>query len=112
MSKLEDLIAELCPDGVEYKELMYIVNNIFSGNNKSRNDRGKYPVYGSTGIIAHTDHFVYDTPLILIARVGAYAGQVNIANGQYDVSDNTLILNINSKRISIQISLITNPLFL
>ena len=28
MSKLEDLIAELCPDGVEYKELMYIVNNI------------------------------------------------------------------------------------
>lgn len=52
MSKLQELIKELCPDGVEFKKLEEVCE-IFSGKNKQKKEQGKYPVYGSTGIIAY-----------------------------------------------------------
>lgn len=67
---------------------------IKSGKNKNRSVEGIYPIYGSTGIIAFSDSFVYDKKQMLIARVGANAGFVHIADGKYDVSDNTLIFDI------------------
>ena len=57
----------------------------------------KYPVYGSTGIISTTNIPVYSKEQILIARVGANAGFVHIANGEYDVSDNTLIVDLKDR---------------
>ena len=78
---------------VELKELEQSGVNIFSGKNKKRDDKGKYNVYGSTGIIGKTNNYIYDKEQILIARVGS-AGFVNIAKGKYDVSDNTLIVQI------------------
>ncbi|MDE5598505.1 MAG: restriction endonuclease subunit S [Lachnospiraceae bacterium] len=71
-----------------------IVVSISSGNNKERLYEGEFPVFGSTGIIAKTNTAVYDHEQILIARVGANAGYVHIARGQYDVSDNTLIIDV------------------
>ena len=70
------------------------VCNIYSGKNKTKNAKGLYPVYGSTGIIAYCDKYVYNARQILIARVGGNAGYIHIANGKYDVSDNTLIIDI------------------
>ena len=71
-----------------------VTNGISSGKNKERLDDGKYPVYGSTGIISQTNTPVYDWQQILVARVGANAGFVHLAEGQYDVSDNTLIVDV------------------
>lgn len=93
MSKLQELIRELCPDGVEFRKLGEVCK-IFSGKNKQKKEQGKYPVYGSTGIIAYCDNYQYDKKQILIARVGANAGFIHIANGRYDVSDNTLIVDV------------------
>ena len=93
MSKLQELIKELCPDGVEFKKLEEVCE-IFSGKNKKKKEQGKYPVYGSTGIIAYCDNYQYDKEQLLIARVGANAGFIHIANGKYDVSDNTLIVDV------------------
>lgn len=73
------------------------IAEISSGKNRNKNDIGTYPVYGSTGIIAYSENFIYATPQILIARVGANAGFVHIAIGKYDVSDNTLILSIKDR---------------
>ena len=82
-------------DDVEYRKISDILT-IKSGNNKIKKQEGKYPVYGSTGIIAYSDDYVFNEPNILIARVGVNAGYIHIANGLYDVSDNTLIVtNIN-----------------
>lgn len=81
-------------NGVERKTLQDISNGITSGKNKEKLRDGLYPVYGSTGIIASTNSFAYNHTQILIARVGANAGYVHIAEGEYDVSDNTLILNL------------------
>lgn len=71
-----------------------VAESISSGKNKDRLDEGDYPVYGSTGIIAKTNSPVYDREQILVARVGANAGYVHLAEGQYDVSDNTLIVDV------------------
>ena len=75
------------------------LGKISSGKNKQKKNEGEYPVYGSTGIIAFCDEFKYDKPLILVARVGANAGYTHIASGQYDVSDNTLIIDLDKKDV-------------
>jgi type I restriction enzyme S subunit len=71
-----------------------VCNSISSGKAKTKENEGLYPVYGSTGIIARTDTSVYKKDNILVARVGANAGYTHIASGEYDVSDNTLIVDI------------------
>lgn len=81
-------------EGVEMKTLREVVKKISSGKNNSKNTEGKYPVFGSTGIIAYSDIFVYEKPLILVARVGANAGFVHLSYGKYDVTDNTLIVDV------------------
>ncbi|MCA9767176.1 MAG: restriction endonuclease subunit S, partial [Carnobacterium sp.] len=75
---------------VEWKKLEDVCEKISSGKNKFKSELGLYPVFGSTGIIGRTDAKVYSKEQILVARVGANAGRVNIAKGEYDVSDNTL----------------------
>lgn len=81
-------------EGVEMKMLGEISKKISSGKNKTRNIQGLYPVFGSTGIIAYCDEFVFDKPLILVARVGANAGYVHLSYGKYDVTDNTLFIEL------------------
>ena len=73
------------------------IAKISSGKNRNKSDVGTFPVYGSTGIIAYCENFIYAAPQILIARVGANAGFVHIAVGKYDVSDNTLIVSIEDR---------------
>ncbi|MDR0892607.1 MAG: restriction endonuclease subunit S [Mediterranea sp.] len=76
----------------EEKTLDNLCYDISSGRNSIRKSDGQYKVYGSTGIIGYCDKYIYDTPMILVARVGANAGKINKAFGQYDVSDNTLMV--------------------
>lgn len=71
-----------------------VCNSICSGKNRIKNPNGKYPVFGSTGIISYCDNYAFDKTQILVARVGANAGYVQIADNKYDVSDNTLIIDV------------------
>ena len=70
MSRLDELIAKLCPDGVEYKELHEILT-IKNGRDYKQFGVGNIPVYGSGGIMTYIDHFVYDKPSVLIPRKGS-----------------------------------------
>ncbi|VVO71390.1 hypothetical protein PS870_01315 [Pseudomonas fluorescens] len=87
-----DQLLSFEEDEVKWESLEDACENISSGKNKDKSDVGLYPVYGSTGIIGRTNSKVYERDQILVARVGANAGRVNIAQGEYDVSDNTLII--------------------
>ena len=82
----------IIPENWEVKRLEEICDNIISGSNKEKLASGLYPVFGSTGIIGYSNKYVYDHPLILVARVGANAGLINKSFGKYDVSDNTLMI--------------------
>lgn len=70
MSRLEDLIQQFCPGGVEYKELRQILTIKNGGDYKSFGI-GDVPVYGSGGIMTYVDRFAYDKPSVLIPRKGS-----------------------------------------
>lgn len=69
-----------------------LVSSIASGRNKSRSPEGNIPVYGSTGLLGYTNRVAYSGDMLLIARVGANAGLVNAVGGEFDVSDNTIVV--------------------
>ncbi|ANB92270.1 hypothetical protein MOVS_10150 [Moraxella ovis] len=77
---------------VEWKGLGEVAKKIYSGKNKEKTANGIYSIYGSTGIIGKTNIKAHEGEKILVARVGANAGFVHIAQGEYDVSDNTLVI--------------------
>lgn len=87
----KELFSNLNAHKISMKD---VCNNVFSGKSKDRLSDGVYPIYGSTGIISTTNTPTYSKEQILIARVGANAGFVQIAIGNYDVSDNTLIVDL------------------
>jgi len=99
MSKNNELIPELRFPEFENdeiwaeNELNDFCFNISSGKDKIQND-GAFDLYGSTGIIGKTENADYDGDFILVARVGANAGSLNRANGQFCVTDNTLVVNL------------------
>lgn len=80
MSRLDELIQELCPDGVEYKEIKDIANvSIGEFVHKSKqNPNAEYPVFN--GGITNTgfyDEFNRTANKIIISARGANAGFVN-----------------------------------
>ncbi|MFA4838547.1 MAG: restriction endonuclease subunit S [Candidatus Neomarinimicrobiota bacterium] len=52
---------------------------------------GKYPVYGSNGIIGGCDEYKEQNGIIL-GRVGAYCGSVSYYPGKFWASDNTIVV--------------------
>ncbi|MDE6427083.1 MAG: restriction endonuclease subunit S [Ruminococcus sp.] len=70
MSELHRLIKDLCPDGVEYKELHEFLT-IKNGSDYKKFGNGDIPVYGSGGIIAYIDKFAFNKPSVLIPRKGS-----------------------------------------
>ncbi|MBX3421535.1 MAG: restriction endonuclease subunit S [Pirellulaceae bacterium] len=67
--------------------------NVSSGKD-ARDSDGAFDLYGSTGVIGKTAKASYDTPHILVARVGANAGYLTKASGQFGVTDNTLVIKL------------------
>lgn len=103
MSKLEELINKLCPDGVEYKK-MSEVSEISIGefvHKNKQHENAKYPVYnGGTSNTGYYDEFNRTENKIIISARGANAGYVNrvftkfwSGNSCYTVGVNEHFLN-------------------
>ena len=87
--------AGVIPDDWEISHLEKFTKVVISGKSKKSNEYGTYPVYGSTGVIGYTKFPEYEGEAILVARVGANAGKLNIVSGLYGVTDNTIIIRLN-----------------
>lgn len=70
MSRLDELIKELCPNGVEYKPLEAFLK-IKNGSDYKAFGEGEIPVYGSGGVMTYIDRAIYDKPTVLIPRKGS-----------------------------------------
>ena len=80
MSKLNDLIKELCPNGVEYKKLGDVCAVVTGDQiNKSLlTDNGEYPVYnGGMAPSGYWNDYNAESDTIIISQGGASAGYVN-----------------------------------
>ena len=70
MSRLAELIEELCPDGVEYRPLSELVR-IRNGCDYKTLSPGSVPVYGSGGVMTHVSEALGEGPTVLIPRKGS-----------------------------------------
>ena len=73
-----------------FELLDIIAPNITSG--KSKPSLGEYNLYGSTGVIGKTANADYSGDMLLVARVGANAGSLQLVNENCGITDNTLII--------------------
>ena len=105
MSRIEQLIAELCPDGGEFKELGE-VGNLFIGSfvkKTEQNDNYEWPVYkGGISPTGYYNNFNSNKNSVVLSARGANCGFVNYltvdfwaGNSCYVIKD--LSYDVNSK---------------
>lgn len=101
MSKIDDLIAELCPDGVESKDLgdcVEILDNLRKPVSKDKRTEGVYPYYGANGIQGYVDGYIFDGTYLLMGEDGSVIKKdktpiLNWASGKIWVNNHAHILS-------------------
>jgi type I restriction enzyme, S subunit len=73
----------------------------YSGKSIRPGGKGRYPVYGSNGVIGASDAYRFDDGII-IGRVGAYCGSLAYCRGKFWASDNTIVAKPKVDRSSVQ----------
>jgi len=80
------------------KRIASIASGFAPPENFDRSE-GKYPVYGSNGLIGFCDEFLLSEETLAVGRVGA-SGQINVIPPRSWVSDNALLLrDLNEKAL-------------
>ena len=98
MSKLDELIKELCSNGVEYKELKDLCE-IKTGklNANEMEENGIYPFFTCDEIPYKINKYAFDNEAILISGNGSKVGHINYYKGKFNAYQRTyVLLNFNS----------------
>lgn len=80
MSKLQELIKELCPDGVEFRKLGEVCEILDSKRQpiaKGKRIPGKYPYYGANGVQDYVDNYIFDGVFLLVGEDGSVINKDN-----------------------------------
>ena len=103
MNKIEKLIKEFCPDGVEWKKLGEVCN-ISTGklNANVKIENGKYPFFTCNEIPSKIDTYSFDTTAILLSGNGSRIGHVNLYSGKFDAYQRTYVIEISEENIDIK----------
>jgi len=65
--------------------------NFFNGQAPPKDNDGQFPIYGSNGRIGYSKSFNHENGIIL-GRVGAYCGSVEVSHEKFWASDNTIVI--------------------
>ena len=109
MSKIDELIAELCPDGVEYRRVGDIAN-ISRGKVMSKDflkeNAGEYPVYSSQteneGKLGSITTYMYNGEYLTWTTDGANAGTVFFRSGKFSVTNVCGVIDNTSEDVDIK----------
>ena len=96
MSTLEKLIAQLCPDGVEYKPLGKVckIEKGVQLNRETLKEDGAYPVInGGINPSGFWDEYNYEAHKITISQGGASAGYVNWVSTRFWAGAHCFVLD-------------------
>ena len=101
MSKLEQLIQQYCPDGVEYKKLedcCQILDNKRKPITKGARVAGEYPYYGANGVQDYVANYIFDGKYVLVGEDGSVITPsgtpvVNWAEGKIWVNNHAHIIS-------------------
>ena len=86
MTKIEEMLAELCPNGVEWKELgeVCVVNKGKQLNKTLLTEGGQYPAYnGGKTYSGRTNNYNVEGDTIIVSQGGASAGFVNFVTTKF-----------------------------
>ena len=107
MSRLDELIKELCPNGVEYKELKdlcIISRGKVTSKDYIRDNPGNFPVYSSQteneGNLGNISTYDYDGEYLTWTTDGANAGTVFYRNTKFNVTNVCGLLKIKVEKIT------------
>ena len=107
MNKIDKLINELCPNGVEFKkidELCDITRGKVMSKDFIRNNYGDYPVYSSqtenNGELGRISTYEFEGEYLTWTTDGANAGSVFYRNGKFSVTNVCGLLKVKNNIIS------------
>ena len=109
MSKIEELIQQLCSNGVEWKTVGELCNlsrgKVYSKQYLSQNE-GEFPVYSSqtanNGELGKINSFDYDGEFLTWTTDGAYAGTIFHRKGKFSITNVCGLLKVVSKAMNIR----------
>lgn len=90
MSRINDLIKELCPNGVIYKKYgdVFEIKTGKGITTKEATDDGLYPIIsGGTTPMGYYHSYNRDENIVTVSRVGANAGYVNFITEKFYLND-------------------------
>ncbi|MDD2197348.1 MAG: restriction endonuclease subunit S [Bacteroidales bacterium] len=84
MSKIDTLIEQVCPEGVEFKELGEVaVIGTGSSNGNEAIENGKYPLFVRSKFIKRINTYEFDEEAIIIPGEGGIGEIFHYINGKY-----------------------------
>ena len=108
-SKIEKLVAELCPNGVEFKsigEICQIKRGRVMSKDYLKDNAGKYPVYSSqtadNGIFGRINTYDYDGEYLTWTTDGAYAGSIFYRKGKFSITNVCGLLKAKSDDVNMK----------
>lgn len=101
MSKLSELIDQLCPDGVEFRPLekcCEVLDNKRKPITKSAREAGEFPYYGANGVQDYVAGYIFDGVYVLVGEDGSVMTPngnpvVNWAEGKIWVNNHAHIIS-------------------
>lgn len=97
MSRIDELIEQLCPDGVEFFDLREVAA-IQGGKDYKHLGKGDVPVYGSGGIMTYVDGFSGQGPSVLLPRKGSISN-IFFVEGPFWIVDTIFSTQIDESRV-------------
>ena len=105
MNKIDEMIRELCPEGVKrvkLGEVAALSRGKVISKDYLREHEGSYPVYSSQttnkGIMGCIDSYAYDGEYLTWTTDGAYAGTVFRRKGQFSITNVCGLIDIIDKK--------------
>ncbi len=95
MSKIDELIVQYCPNGLEYKELKQIAD-VGTGNRNGNEgiDGGEYPLYVRSKYIKSINSYDFDEEAIIIPGEGGIGEIFHYVNGKYALHQRAYRINL------------------
>ena len=103
MSKIDDLIQEFCPDGVEYKPIkkMAEVGTGSSNGNEAQED-GKYPFFIRSQTVKRKNEWEYDEEAIIIPGEGGIGEIYHYVNGKYAIHQRVYRIHFTDNSVDVK----------
>lgn len=100
MSKINDLIKKLCPNGVKFKKIIDIAEvGTGSSNRQDAVEDGVYPFYVRSKEVFRINKFEYDEEAIIIPGEGGIGEIFHYVNGKYALHQRAYRIHIVDNRM-------------